>query len=577
MHNFISKLPCKHTRFKQSLRFTLSHQCNIQFVDRHSYIHTYIHKDTHKDAHTDIRGDANQTDKDGFMHFNLNDSLVNQLLKLNISNPTPIQQLVIPKLTNYLNGVYLHHKHITAMVIIAETGSGKTLSYLLPTLSRLMQLPPVEPIGVPVEPSRGEALVETALSSIGGEQDDNAKALIIVPNSTLASQTTNVLHSLLKSINTTLNQSDILITTAASFIAKHVKGKHHRSKQLMKALKYCKIIVIDEADFVLAGGNKLPRELLHAAMLLNGMRPFQRKLEQKPQCFFIFASATYPPVRMRVISDVDVGTFVKLHFWHPLSPEELPAEQLTGQLPAKQLTRQQIAMDKNPYAVDIVKTKGHHKTIPQVQQYFEWIWERAWNRIGDVSNMPNIRNPNVLQHALESKNISTNQTQFRNLERDIKLSLLEEWCQKWMVGNVHLLVFCFSNADVTFAHQRLTEKGYTVTKIQSSTQDKQFLLEPFYAEPTQPRILVASDILARGIDLHITHVLQMDMSKDPLMYLHRIGRTARMGREGLCCSFVGLHDARLASALIKSNAGENLEYLFRRKQRLSEHLKALDA
>jgi superfamily II DNA/RNA helicase len=573
MRNFISKLPFKHTRFKQSLCFTATRQCNIQ--DRHSHIHTSIHKDTHEDAQTDIRADANQPNKDDFTHFSLNDSLVDQLRKLNISNPTPIQQLVIPKLTNYLNGVYLHHKHVTAMVIIAETGSGKTLSYLLPILSRLMQLPPVKPIGAPVEPLGGGA-PETATSPIGGEHD-NAKALIIVPNSTLASQTTNVLRSLLKSMNNTLNQSDIIITTAASFIAKHVKGKHHRLKQLMKALNYCKIIVIDEADFVLAGGNKLPRELLHAAMLLNGMRPFQRKLEQKPQCFFIFASATYPPVRMRVISDVDVGTFVKLHFWHPLSSEEPPAEQLTGQLPAKQLTRQQIAMDKNPYAVDIVKTIGHHKTIPQVKQHFEWIWERAWNRIGDVSNMPNIRNPNVLQHALESKNISTNQTQFRNLEREIKLSLLEEWCQKWMVRNVHLLVFCFSNADVTFAHQRLTEKGYTVTKIQSSTQDKQLLLEPFYSEPTKPRILVASDILARGIDLHITHVLQMDMSKDPLMYLHRIGRTARMGREGLCVSFVGLHDARLASALIKSNAGENLEYLFRRKQRLSDHLKALDA
>jgi ATP-dependent RNA helicase DeaD len=52
-------------------------------------------------------------------------------------------------------------------------------------------------------------------------------------------------------------------------------------------------------------------------------------------------------------------------------------------------------------------------------------------------------------------------------------------------------------------------------------------------------VLVASDLAARGLDVDdITHVVNYDMPEDPEVYVHRIGRTARAGRDGVAWSFV---------------------------------------
>ncbi|HPF40510.1 MAG TPA: DEAD/DEAH box helicase [Phycisphaerae bacterium] len=52
-------------------------------------------------------------------------------------------------------------------------------------------------------------------------------------------------------------------------------------------------------------------------------------------------------------------------------------------------------------------------------------------------------------------------------------------------------------------------------------------------------ILVATDLAARGIDVSgITHIVNYDMPEDPEVYVHRIGRTARMGAKGMAISFV---------------------------------------
>ena len=52
------------------------------------------------------------------------------------------------------------------------------------------------------------------------------------------------------------------------------------------------------------------------------------------------------------------------------------------------------------------------------------------------------------------------------------------------------------------------------------------------------KVLVATDIAARGIDIpQVTHVINYDIPADPKSYVHRIGRTARAGREGIAISF----------------------------------------
>ncbi len=59
-----------------------------------------------------------------------------------------------------------------------------------------------------------------------------------------------------------------------------------------------------------------------------------------------------------------------------------------------------------------------------------------------------------------------------------------------------------------------------------------------FREGTIP-ILVATDVVGRGIDVNdISHVINFDIPDDPENYLHRIGRTGRMGKDGVAYLFV---------------------------------------
>ncbi|HUH05075.1 MAG TPA: DEAD/DEAH box helicase [Kofleriaceae bacterium] len=54
----------------------------------------------------------------------------------------------------------------------------------------------------------------------------------------------------------------------------------------------------------------------------------------------------------------------------------------------------------------------------------------------------------------------------------------------------------------------------------------------------ETRVLVASDIAARGLDIdEVTHVFNFDLPNEPETYVHRIGRTARAGASGIAVSF----------------------------------------
>lgn len=60
------------------------------------------------------------------------------------------------------------------------------------------------------------------------------------------------------------------------------------------------------------------------------------------------------------------------------------------------------------------------------------------------------------------------------------------------------------------------------------------------------RVLVATDVAARGIDIPgVTHVYNYDLPEVPDAYVHRIGRTARNGRDGIAIAFCAPEDIRL--------------------------------
>ncbi len=105
------------------------------------------------------------------------------------------------------------------------------------------------------------------------------------------------------------------------------------------------------------------------------------------------------------------------------------------------------------------------------------------------------------------------------------------------VGSV--LVFARTKRRTDRIARYLAESGYKTDRIHGDRSQKQRneAIEGFRAGKF--RVLVATDIAARGIDIpHIAHVINYDLPQVPEDYVHRIGRTARAGATGEALSLI---------------------------------------
>ena len=106
-----------------------------------------------------------------------------------------------------------------------------------------------------------------------------------------------------------------------------------------------------------------------------------------------------------------------------------------------------------------------------------------------------------------------------------------------------VLIFARTKSRVDRLGQSLEQAGHRVAVIHGDRSLPQRLRALDGFKRGQVRILVATDIAARGIDVaNIGHVVNYDMPNCPEDYIHRIGRTARMKMTGRATSFVTFED-----------------------------------
>jgi ATP-dependent RNA helicase DeaD len=123
---------------------------------------------------------------------------------------------------------------------------------------------------------------------------------------------------------------------------------------------------------------------------------------------------------------------------------------------------------------------------------------------------------------------------------------VQEWDKRRLLH--HVLDIEKPDLALVFCRMKVT-----VDKVAKSLQNKKIDAVTLHANMHQGarnrvmeklrnrdvRVVVASDLAARGIDVDdITHVFNYDVPEDPEVYVHRIGRTARKGRDGKAIMFV---------------------------------------
>ena len=122
---------------------------------------------------------------------------------------------------------------------------------------------------------------------------------------------------------------------------------------------------------------------------------------------------------------------------------------------------------------------------------------------------------------------------YYDVDDKLKFSLLKHLLESEKSGLV--MIFCNTRKNVDFVSKNLGFMGMEVVPIHGGfTQDKRNrFLEMFNNEKNKVKILVATDVAARGLDIKgVTHVYNYDIPLSPSEYTHRIGRTARAGKNG---------------------------------------------
>ncbi len=145
-------------------------------------------------------------------------------------------------------------------------------------------------------------------------------------------------------------------------------------------------------------------------------------------------------------------------------------------------------------------------------------------------------NPVKVEVTPASTTAETIQQSLYYVDKNNKKVLLTNLLQEHAIETC--LVFTRTKHGADKVVKDLLRSGITAEAIHGnkSQNARQRALSNFKARST--RVLVATDIAARGIDIdELTHVINYELPNIPETYVHRIGRTGRAGNEGMAFSF----------------------------------------
>ena len=116
-----------------------------------------------------------------------------------------------------------------------------------------------------------------------------------------------------------------------------------------------------------------------------------------------------------------------------------------------------------------------------------------------------------------------------------------------------MIIFVRTKTATVELAEKLSARGYDVEPLNGDIPQKSRERTVEKLKQGQVDILVATDVVARGLDVErVSHVINFDIPYDTESYVHRIGRTGRAGREGDAILFISHREKRLLFAIEKT-------------------------
>ncbi|KAG2373415.1 hypothetical protein C9374_012154 [Naegleria lovaniensis] len=450
-------------------------------------------------------------------------ALINSFLSILIHR---IQELAISQLLKKTN----KKKHFC---IGAQTGTGKTLSYLLPILTKMKHL---EKLGLE-------------------RQTQRPKVLIIAPTRELASQifkTTKYLSHSMKFrsvlLRSDLSKSrmkrdlhsnvDVVVATPTIFNELHSEGHVFFSD-----VRY---VVLDEAD-TLCGKDFLQElEKIVVPCLQRG-----KHVNEFVQFGFVFA--TY---------NANIERFINHYFSQDASAFHLNDDankKNTIDTITKDNTEQSSKLEKSehtsstqpnsspPSNMLYIIDKDMHKPTLHIQHKFiamtdnkdklEYLLERVLK----LKNHIKLTKTLVQSLGLEQTTNNNDDEQI-SMEESSNAELLE------MPSSSHasscaperVLIFCNTVKSCRAVHHTLTQHGLEASCFHGDMPHERQSEEFDSFSSGRLSIMVATDIASRGLDIlnPVDHVVMFDFPLNSIDYMHRAGRTGRMKAQGKVTSLL---------------------------------------
>jgi ATP-dependent RNA helicase DeaD len=149
-----------------------------------------------------------------------------------------------------------------------------------------------------------------------------------------------------------------------------------------------------------------------------------------------------------------------------------------------------------------------------------------------------MREPEILNFSSNEVTVETIEQFYFSVDKECKFDLLVKLIQR--ENPTQAIVFCRTKRGTEKVFQRLSRKiklsvGCIHGDLQQSQRDR--MMRQFRSG--ELCILVATDVVGRGIDVSgISHIINFDIPEFCDDYVHRVGRTGRMGREGVAYTMV---------------------------------------